>query len=939
MPKATKRLCEWNRPAIEVAVDLLVEGWGRDAPLDLSDLLILTQTKGAGRRLRLALARRADEAGHGVFPPRFSTPSLLFAPPVGALVASEVACLLKWEQVVKEADLVEFRFLFPKPPAEKPDAWARTVAKSLHKLRRTLSEGDLDCGKVASKEALVLHDLDRWQDLAELEKLYRARLAEVGSDDPFDAKRQAAGSPVLPEGIGRVLVLGVSGFPGLVETALERLVERDVPVEIVAYGPSEGRFTDLFDDWGRPRRESWEKRPVPLLDDQLFLFPDEGAQARAIVETLGVYGDDSAGRVALGVVDAEMKSFLQQFSEEEDCPLAFSDPEGLSSARTALYALLSALAGLAANPSYRQAVAFLRFPEVRAWLVSEGVEIDENDLFMQLDELLVKRIPVTLQDAVGLASGDLRKSLERLAQLVAELGNQPFAATLRSFIIGATKGREFDPGVASDLSYLSLAPTITEVLDDLESVGSVSVDSAFPLLLDCLRNQRITQDFDPSAHPMQGWLELPWEDAPRLLLAGFNEGCVPEPMPGDAFLPENLRRELGLWTSEDRFARDAYLLQWLLASRVKNGRVEVLLGKWGSGGNPLKPSRLLFLCDPDDESALSSRAKGLFRECAPSEKNPAWRFAWRLHPGEVVPATKISVTGFSAFLACPYRYHLKQNLGMDSFDPAKKEWNAMDFGNVVHYVLQKFGDRKEVSESDDPEVIRSFFGEELDKVFARKFGSSPGLPLLQQKDTVWRRLSHAAEAQAIERSLGWVPIAAESRMFADLDGVQVRGRIDRIDQHEETGAFRVLDYKTSGSLPAEAHWAPAGVDPGQYPEYCRFELPRPKGNPLPKRWTNLQLPLYRWWAEAQPEFVGKEISVGYFLLPAEEEKIGVALWTELDDALMASAMGCAKGVVAELRTGWAGSPRSKVTYEDFAEIFFHDPAEATVPLGAKEVLK
>ena len=34
-------------------------------------------------------------------------------------------------------------------------------------------------------------------------------------------------------------------------------------------------------------------------------------------------------------------------------------------------------------------------------------------------------------------------------------------------------------------------------------------------------------------------------------------------------------------------------------------------------------------------------------------------------------------------------------------------------------------------------------------------------------------------------------------------GAQVNGRIDRIDRHEETGAFRVLDYKTSGTLPAK----------------------------------------------------------------------------------------------------------------------------------------
>ena len=80
MSKPSTRILSWNRPAVDGAVDLLVEGWHGDGPLDLGGVLVLTQTKGAGRRLRFALARRAEESGQGMFPPRFATPSVLFAP-------------------------------------------------------------------------------------------------------------------------------------------------------------------------------------------------------------------------------------------------------------------------------------------------------------------------------------------------------------------------------------------------------------------------------------------------------------------------------------------------------------------------------------------------------------------------------------------------------------------------------------------------------------------------------------------------------------------------------------------------------------------------------------------------------------------------------------------------------------------------------------------
>ena len=929
------RLLNWSQPAVEAVVDLLADSWDRSTPLDLCDLLVLTQTKEAGRRLRMALARHADEAGQGVFPPRFATPSVLFAASEGKPVASEVACLLHWEQVIAQANLSDFDSLFPKPPAGQVAAWSRTVGKSLHKLRRTLSDGDWDCAKVASAENLLLKEEDRWGDLAALESRYRESLSENGLLDPVDLNREAAREPELPAGVNRVLLLGVSGFPGLAEIALQRLVERGVEVEVVSFGPANEKFHDLFDDWGRPRREAWETRPVPLQNDQLFLFPDERAQARAVIDALQAYGSEPMGRVALGVIDAELKPFLQQVAEERETSCSLSDPEGTAVPLTPFYALLSALAELVSNPSFRQAAAFLRFPDARRWLESEGVSVDDHELLTQLDRLLTKRLPVTLNDALGLGHSGVREALQRLAQLVASLQGDSFAASLRDFVIGATAGREFHPGEAEDASYLFLASTFSETLTDFETTGPISGETAFPLLLETLRKMPIPGELDPQALPMQGWLELPWETAPRLLLAGLNEGCVPEPMPGDAFLPENLRRELRLWTSEDRFSRDAYLLQWALASRVASGQVDLLLGKWRSGGDPLRPSRLLFLCDPDAEHALPERAKHLFRSSSPGEKNPAWRFAWQLHPGETEPASSISVTGFSDILTCPYRFHMKRNLGMSKFDPAKNEADNLDFGNLVHAVLQRFGDDEKVRQSADAASIRSFLREALEDEFHRRYGKSAGLPLEQQKKTAWLRLSQAAEVQAEERRRGWIPIAAERTLKEDLNGILVRGRIDRIDRNEHDDSFRVLDYKTSDKRPDQQHWTSAGPDATEFPDYVRFNLVAANGRELLKRWTGLQLPLYRWWAERQGEFAGKAISVGYFNLPAEQEKVGVELWPELDEAMMEKAMACAAGVVADLLAGWSGEPRSNVAYDDFEDIFFHDPKGATMALAAK----
>jgi hypothetical protein len=44
----------------------------------------------------------------------------------------------------------------------------------------------------------------------------------------------------------------------------------------------------------------------------------------------------------------------------------------------------------------------------------------------------------------------------------------------------------------------------------------------------------------------QGWLELPWNDAPLLVLTGFNEGFVPDSVVGHAFLPDATRAALDI---------------------------------------------------------------------------------------------------------------------------------------------------------------------------------------------------------------------------------------------------------------------------------------------------------------------------------------------------------------------------------------------------------
>ena len=173
------------------------------------------------------------------------------------------------------------------------------------------------------------------------------------------------------------------------------------------------------------------------------------------------------------------------------------------------------------------------------------------------------------------------------------------------------------------------------------------------------------------------------------------------------------------------------------------------------------------------------------------------------------------------------------------------------------------------------------------------------------------------KVQARERAAGWTIQEVEWRFPAEppfvLGGLPVRGTIDRIDRHEITGAWRVLDYKTSDRpvTPREAHCRAARR---ATPAWARFAM---AGREF--EWTDLQLPLYREaTAREAPDAV-----CGYFLLPKAVGGTTVEIWKDYSPAWHAAALRCAKTVAEEIRNRRCWPPSEVVTHDEFADLFHH----------------
>jgi ATP-dependent helicase/nuclease subunit B len=895
-PNVRRHFLPWDRALLPQAAAWLAGDWRGDGPLDLGGTLIIVPTRQAGRRLREALAEFAFGRGHAVFAPRVMLPEELVAPrEQAAPVASRIETQLAWISVLRELAPADFREVLPVDPPAQNFSWAARLANQFLLLQRTLAENALRFSDVVARAGADFPEAARWAQLAELESRYDATLASRGLRDPQREKIAAAKAPGLPAGIGRIVVFATPDPLPIAVEALARLAAQR-PVEIVVFGARDDAAA--FDGWGRPRDEAWARRALALEDfeSHVHLCADPAEQAARAVACAKNYAAPE-GRLALGLADAEIAPALEHGLREAG--FAPFNPEGRPRRRDGFYALLAALAALVREPEFAAVATLARCPDFLAWLATrpEAGNFSAARALAALDELHARHLPATLAAAQAQARearlAAVRPLLAGVEELRSTLTGGNFSASVTAALEKIFRGRQ----LARDAGIADAAGAWREVLCALaraaEKFPGLTAAEAWELALELFAEEKHSDDRPAGAIELLGWLELLWEDAPHLVVAGLNDGRVPEAVVGDAFLPEALRARLGLKTNAARLARDAYLLAALVASRAGNvapGRLDLLFGKVSAAGDPLRPSRLLLRC-PDAE--LPRRVEFLFRDAAIARPGPAWQRAWRLTPRTDAKIAALSVTSFADYLACPFRFYLRHGLGMEPVDPEKTELDAMDFGTLVHAALEQLGDEMTLRDCAEPETLRKFLLAELDHAARARFGAELTLPLVIQLESARQRLARAADVLAEQRAAGWAVERIEWK-FPEahlVGGLVLRGKIDRIERHAGTGRVRVLDFKTSDRpvRPRDAHCRRARADETA-PEFARFTI---GGEELV--WIDLQLPLY---LEAVAAEFGAGVTCGYFNLPKAVGETAVSEWEDFSAEWREAARRCAEGVAA-----------------------------------------
>ena len=846
---------------LDLVVDALSSRVRKDGSgaLSLSHVLVVVPTAQSGRRLRLSLARRFSG---GILPPLVCEPSRLLMPEDAAVAGRTEELAAFYEALGDKASI--------------------DVAAQLSDIRRTLGAKALFFSDIASSVVEKLKgeagysEEERWRSLAEIEERYFAALKRRGKTDRIEALKKNVASPVLPDEIEEVVLACLYDPPPVFA---EYLAATKLPVV---------EITLPFEKVALPRI-------VPCATGL--------SEAERVADIFsGVSSDEELP--SLCVADAD--SFAEIEGALKVRGFKVHNPSGTSLVESSLGHLVSQIVSLIHSRSYAVFSAFIRGGDARRWLCSRlNITADEfTKALIQLDNAQAKLLPEKIDQIGPKTTGRLREIFEFIFATLRKQG-------LREILRAIFKDRLLDGKDQDAREFAAAAAALGDIIDECEEAG-LPEKAQHELFLRRLREQ--TYSLEPDEGDViiaDGWLEIPFVEASEIVIAGFNEGRVPESVTAHPYLPDSLRRAFGLPDNESRAERDRRILSSAVSCRAE-GAVTALFRSIDSKGDVLKPSRLLF--EGLDDDSLIERVLSFYSISAGTGEAPASDFPeeWRLNPGIPPEEKKLefsSPSSIDMYLHCPFTYCLKKTFG-DRSDDRAEELEPSEFGNLIHDALERWGGGAN-KDSENPEVISAELAEHVDALLAERFGVDIPAIVSLQAESAKRRLEAFSSVQAAWHAEGWRIEAAELKMQVTYGHTAIKGRCDRIDHNVKTDEWCVIDYKTFD-----------GADKAQVRDS--------KG-----RWMSLQLPLYCAMLELSNDFPNAHlgnISACYCILGKDDSSTLFAPSPAFPGGSVSEAEEKIKEIIDDIEHGIFWPPSSKKDWQyDYSDWISETPEESLSP--------
>jgi ATP-dependent helicase/DNAse subunit B len=271
-----------------------------------------------------------------------------------------------------------------------------------------------------------------------------------------------------------------------------------------------------------------------------------------------------------------------------------------------------------------------------------------------------------------------------------------------------------------------------------------------------------------------------------LYMGGLRDGDIPSPPRMDLLLPDSLRKRLGL-VDMQRHMR----LQKLIFTRLT-----AVSGGLGlsyptmDGDSYFLPS--VFVSGAEVKSDTPS---GLFspeEEMLRKGNTPLSEHIRQIRDiKRYKEDSAISVTDIDSYRSCPRRFLIERGLKLRPPEIKEYEIDALTTGTLAHMVMERVAPEA----AEDLDRFRKLVSEALDEVLLDQ-------PLNAYFKNLFREafMGIAADIFALEediRAKGYSFASAEEKIECEpIEGVRLKGKVDRLDKGPDGQGVEVLDYKT-----------------------------------------------------------------------------------------------------------------------------------------------
>jgi RecB family exonuclease len=168
-------------------------------------------------------------------------------------------------------------------------------------------------------------------------------------------------------------------------------------------------------------------------------------------------------------------------------------------------------------------------------------------------------------------------------------------------------------------------------------------------------------------------------------------------------------------------------------------------------------------------------------------------------PTDVDPG-HFSPTALNDYLKCPRLYWYNHHPGL----AAAPRGIEMERGSFLHKVLEQFHSRESEWRALSPELQREWLQRVLEEHLERYLDRQEAVLERRAEEQEVRRIldNYIRFATSLQQIRRMGTLMVERKFILDLDGAEIHGKIDRVNDTGE-GTCEVVDYKTGRGQPAQ----------------------------------------------------------------------------------------------------------------------------------------